>query len=88
MDILVLEAVPLGILWYELLEAWAQEVLQDPELDRCLGGFHHREHHDLEKALIEVTGRHTEDVESFIFHFSFSDLFPTAELIGDAENCY
>ena len=85
MDILVLEAISLGILRDELFQAWAQEVLQDPELDRGLGCFHHGEHHDFEEALIEVASCHTEDVETFIFNLSFCAIFTPTKLVGDTE---
>ena len=48
MHVLVLEAVLLGVLRDELLQAGAEEVLEDPELDWGLGGLHDGEHHDLE----------------------------------------
>ena len=84
-DILILEAISLGILGDKLFQAWTQEVLEDPELDRCLGCFHHREHHDFEEALIEMACGHTEDVQPFIFNFSISTLFAPTKLVGDAE---
>ena len=84
-DILVLEAISLGILRDELFQAWAQEVLQDPELDRGLGRFHHGEHHDFEETLIQVTCGHTEDVEPFILNLSFGTLLAPTKFVGNAE---
>lgn len=83
LDVLVVEAVPLGVLRDEVLQRGGQEVLQDPELDRSLGGFHHGEHHDLEQPLVEVAGGDTEDVEALLLL-----LLPAGraagELVGEA----
>ena len=84
-DILILEAVPLGILGDEFLQAGAQEVLQDPELDWSLSCFHHREHHDFEEALIEMACGHTKDVQTFILNLSFATLFAPTKFVGNAK---
>ena len=85
MDILVLEAIPFGILWDELFQAWTQEVFQDPELDRGFGGFHHGEHHDFEETLIEMACGHTEDVKPFILNLSLGTFFAPTKFVGNAE---
>ena len=66
LHVLVVEAVAAGILRQELFDGRRKVALQDPELDLRLGRPLDAQHHDLEQALVQVTGGQAENVDDVI----------------------